>query len=163
MTTSIYGKIEIKIYDTGFDDWYSIIDVGIALTGNYDLFGCLFGIRNLANFNPLFESRGQPDDCSESLLYEYDSGEYFHGLTWCTFEELININLNELSDLPDSRFLDADGIKRYPNNEQEKSLCKYISRREALDSSEFQQLIELMSVLAKNYGESGVRMVVFFD
>ena len=68
MSTSIYGKIEIKKYDTGFDDWYSIIDVGIALTENYDLFGCLFGVRNPANFNPLFESRGQPEDCSQDLL-----------------------------------------------------------------------------------------------
>lgn len=98
-----------------------------------------------------------------SVLSEYNASKYFRGLTWCTFKELININLNELSDLPDSRFLDVEGIKRYPNNEQEKSLCKYMSRREALDDMEFQQLFELMSVLAKNYGESGVRMVVFFD
>ncbi len=163
MSTSIYGYVEIKIYNSGLDDWFSIINVGIAMPGNYDIFGCLFGVRNLANFKPLFPSRGFPIDCSEEIINEYKSEECYHDITWCTYEELKNIDYSELSLAPDERIMVERGIKRYPSNDSEAKLRKHISRGEVLNDSGFQLLFELMGVLAKRYGNEGVRMVVYFD
>ena len=125
MGTHIYGWIEIKKFDSGFDDWFPVIDIGIALHGNYDIYGCLFGVRNYANFAPLFPFRGVPLDCSEEIIREYAEG--YEGITWCTYQELTEINLDELSDAPDQRFhteMETPNgtalVKRFAENEEEK-------------------------------------------
>lgn len=168
MGTHIYGWVEIKNFDSGFDDWFPIIDIGIAMVGNYDIYGCLFGVRNYANFKPLFPFRGVPPDCSEEIIRKYAEG--YQGITWCTYQELTEIDLDELSEAPDQRFYTEietpNGtalVKRFAENEVEKAQCRYISRRKALNDPEFQQLMELMQVLSKQYGKNGVRMVVYFD
>ena len=169
MSTSIYGYVEIKKFDSGLDDWFSVIDVGIAMTGNYDIFGCLCGVRNYANFEPLFPSRGLPSDCSDEIVSEVEQGDY-HSATWCTFRELQEIDLKELSVEPDQRFLGEEKtkkgiitVKRFPSSEEEYKKRKYLSRGDALNDQEYLQLMELMKVLAKRYGAEGVRMVVYFD
>jgi hypothetical protein len=170
MSTSIYGAVEIRKFDSGFDDWFAIIDVGIALGGDYDLFACLFGVRNLANFRPLFPARGAPPDCSREVFAQYREADYYNNLTWCTYQELLDIDRDELSDAPDSRIVTSmdtpDGpvtLKRPPATPEEWSRRTSLSRGDALQNPEFQQLMELMAVLAKSYGTAGVRMVVWFD
>lgn len=170
MSTSIYGSVEIKKFNLGFDDWFEIIDVGIALTGNYDLFGCLFGVRNYANFNPLFQDRDFPPDCSDEVSKKFHSEEMYRHLTWCSFHELKNVNLDEIADKPDSRIFDEAQtpkgkivIKRFLEGPEETHKARHMSRRQALDDPDYIQLLELMEVLAKSYGDEGVRMVVWFD
>ena len=165
MSTEIYGAVEIKMFDWGSDAWYSVIDAGMFLPANYDLFGCLFGVRNYANFEPLFSSRGAPPDCCDSLLSAYKANDGHHDFTWCFYSELKRIDLSELSLEPNQRFWDTKStppMKRLPTSEEEQEQRTYTTRREALSVPEFQQLLELMSVLAKHYGEEGVRLSVYF-
>lgn len=159
MGTSIYGSVEIKKFDDGFDDWYSIIDVGMALGGDYDVFGCLFGIRNYANFEPLFANRGFPNNFS----HDFYKTESWKNVTWCTYQELLNVDLDEKGVLSHQRFELSNGIFGLPENEIQEGKRKYMTRGQALSHPDFQQLMELMSVLAKRYGNDGVRMVVYFD
>lgn len=164
MSTYIYGSVEVKQGNSGISDWVTIMDIDIS--SDYNLFACLFGIRNYANFKPLFPSRGYPPDCSDTIIKEYGGEEFSslddfltrcydslhgyalgfsYGLTWCSYKELQDIDLDEKSEKTCIR------------------TGKYITRREALDNFEFQELIQKMSDLAKRYGEEGVRMVVYFD
>src|SRR4051794_40036201 len=75
--------------ETYFGDWYGVIDVATLIAKNYDLFACLFGVANFANFRPLFPSRGLPADASATVLESYEQGkDYFFGATWATLDEL---------------------------------------------------------------------------
>lgn len=165
MSTSIYGAVEVKLYDDGFDDWYSVIDSGSIVTGNYDFFGCLFGVRNPANFEALFPERGFPKDCCEVIRKDYSDAEY-RGKTWCSYNELLNIDLDEKALAPDQRVLqDYEGVmvKAYATTDEQRARAKTMTRGEALDEPGFKLLMDLMAVLAARYGEDNVRWVVCFD
>ncbi len=166
MSTSIYGHVEVKLFDGGFDDWFSVIDSGPIVTGNYDFFGCLFGVRNPSNFQPLYPERGLPVDCCDSIKEDYGEGEYHNSASWCSYSELKNIDLEEKALAPDQRVLqDYDGVlvKAYAKNDEQRSKAKTMTRGDALDEPGFKLLMELMSVLANKYGKDSVRWVVYFD
>jgi hypothetical protein len=165
VSTSIYGFIEVKLFDTGFDNWYSAIDISAIFTGNYDIFGCLFGVRNPSNFAPLFADRGLPKDCCDNIKEDFESGEY-RNPTWCSYKELVCIDREEKALAPDSRVYKMHGgvrIKGYPDSDEERALAKVMSRGDVLKGAEYDTLVELMSVLVKRYGEEGVRWVAYFD
>lgn len=165
MSTSIYGFVEVKLFDNGLDDWYSVIDTGAVLIGNYDFFGCLFGIRNPSNFEPLFANRGIPEDCCDEIKQDFQNGGFLEP-TWCTYKELLNINFDEKALAPDSRVLqNYNGVivKGYPNNDAERAQAKIMTRGEALDEPGYKLLLSLMQVLASRYGDSNVRWIAYFD
>lgn len=76
---------------------------------NYDAFGCLFGVRNYANFRPLAAGRGLPADASATVsdrfaqLAEWYGGDGVHSTTWITWAEVKAIDWDEPAEKPDSR------------------------------------------------------------
>lgn len=76
---------------------------------NYDAFGCLFGVRNYANFRPLAAGRGLPLDASAALraqftqLTEWYPEDGVHGATWITWAEVKSVDWDEAAEKPDSR------------------------------------------------------------
>ena len=61
MGTDIAGWIEVNVSPEDNEGlWLAIVDLGLLLERSYDLFGCLFGVRNYARFRPLFADRGLP-------------------------------------------------------------------------------------------------------
>lgn len=84
---------------------------------DYRAFGSLFGVRNHAQFEPLFADRGFPTDMSWRLLDEVESwgadrenpnaelGRIdFHSASWLTLDELDGVNWDEEADAPDSHY-----------------------------------------------------------
>ena len=65
MGTDICGWVEVKYGNM----WWPIIKIDYLVNRNYDIFGCLFGVRNYANFKPIAPDRGLPEDVS-SLVKE---------------------------------------------------------------------------------------------
>lgn len=90
--------------------WYTAHDLGSLYEGrDYDAFGCLFGVRNYANFRPLAASRGLPVDASATVsarfaqLTEWYGEDGFHGTTWITWAEVKAVDWDEDAERPDSR------------------------------------------------------------
>ncbi|MFC8537484.1 hypothetical protein ACFUJY_26710 [Streptomyces sp. NPDC057249] len=111
MGTDMSGFLE---YRTSQDDqepaWYSAQDLSsLNDVRNYDAFGCLFGVRNYANFRPLAAGRGFPADASATMsarfaqLTEWYGQDGFHGTTWITWAEVKAVDWDELAEKPDSR------------------------------------------------------------
>ena len=77
--------------DLGEDTWHPVVDASILVGGrDYDLWGCLFGAVNRANFIPIAAGRGLPDDASKAVkdeaarAAEMDPGAGFVWPTWVT-------------------------------------------------------------------------------
>ncbi|WP_239475349.1 hypothetical protein [Streptomyces sp. CS131] len=97
MGTDISGFIEYRASgDEQEPTWYGAHNLGPLddYVRNYDAFGCLFGVRNYANFIPLAAGRGFPPDASAALsarfarLAERYGEDGFHGTTWITWAEV---------------------------------------------------------------------------
>lgn len=161
MSTSIYGFVEI--YFDAVDTWIDTIDAGVVLGNDYDVMGCLFGVRNYGNFAPLFPDRGLAPNSSGKVYDDYRRlRDEITSISWCNYEELSCIDLSELSLEPDQRIW-VNNTKRFPETDKEKLLRKYITRKEALSNAEFQLLLTLMKALADRYGAKNVRLSVYFD
>ncbi|MEU8763559.1 hypothetical protein [Streptomyces sp. NPDC048659] len=111
MGTDISGFIEYRTSEGGKEAaWYVAHDLdSLNDTRNYDAFGCLFGVRNYANFRPLAAHRGLPGDVSAALgarfaqLAEWYGGDGFHGHTWITWGEVKAVDWEERAEKPDKR------------------------------------------------------------
>ena len=112
MGTDISGFVECRswrLHEDGEDTpWRAAIDLFfLNITRNYDAFGCLFGIRNYANFRPLATERGLPADASEAVRAELDRlsqwPDQAYGTTWVSWAELVAIDWTEEAEAPDSR------------------------------------------------------------
>ncbi|MEU3919360.1 hypothetical protein [Streptomyces sp. NPDC029004] len=124
MGTDISGFVEHRAQraDEGERDavWRAAVDLShLNDTRNYDAFGCLFGVRNFANFRPLAAERGRPLDASEEVRDELDRlapwPDQAFGTTWITWAELKAVDWDESAELPDSRIHQyrqtSDGLK----------------------------------------------------
>ncbi|HET6356874.1 hypothetical protein [Streptomyces sp.] len=124
MGTDISGFVECRAWHLHEEEedavWRAAIDLFfLNITRNYDAFGCLFGIRNYANFRPLAAERGRPVDASETVRSELDAlaawPDQAFGTTWITWTELKTVDWDEPAELPDSRIHQyrqtSDGLK----------------------------------------------------
>ncbi|MDI2126561.1 hypothetical protein [Yinghuangia seranimata] len=112
MGTDIRGVIERAKRDfrTGAPvAWRRSIALGeLYRTRDYDAFGCLFGVRNFANFRPIAAERGLPADVSDAVRAEYD-GMRAHdeanafSATWVGWDELATVDWDEPAEAPDDR------------------------------------------------------------
>jgi hypothetical protein len=103
--TDIHGVIEYRRASpsAGHGPWKQAIDLdALNDTRNYDAFGCLFGVRNFANFRPVAADRGLPDDATGFTISRMARWEYF-GATWIGWPEIEVIDWDEPAELPDSR------------------------------------------------------------
>jgi len=161
MGTSVNGVVEIN--PTWLDEWLSVVDAGLILAKNYEVYGCLFGVRNNASFEPLFANRGLPNDCSKQVLEDYKlSADEYYDPSWCTYKELSEIDLEEMSREP-VEWIEVKDTKHFLRSHPEQTVRKHISRGEALADPDFQTLFKLMGVLAERHGKERVRLVVYFD
>ena len=184
MGTDIHGWVEVKRNEKY--GWEAIIFISDFIHRNYDMFGCLFGVRNYAGFRPIAPDRGLPNDISWYVEKDYkewyDDGA--HSVTWITWKEIKSIDWEEEGESEDARVhVYIDGKYYYKflwSNElteeeweklsKQKKLVKgsteyrleKIKRREAL-TEDWELLFELMEFLAKKYGDENVRLVVWFD
>ncbi|MFF3137718.1 hypothetical protein [Streptomyces mirabilis] len=112
MGTDISGFVECRawqLHEEGEDSvWRAAIDLFfLNITRNYDAFGCLFGVRNYANFQPLAMDRGLPVDASETVRAELDQlaqwPDQAYGTTWITWAEIKEVDWDEPAEKADSR------------------------------------------------------------
>ncbi|MFJ6634737.1 hypothetical protein ACIQMR_25590 [Streptomyces sp. NPDC091376] len=124
MGTDISGFVECRAWhlhdEGGHSAWRAAIDLFLLnVTRNYDAFGCLFGVRNYANFRPLAADRGLPADASKAVRAELDKlaqwPDQAYGTTWITWAELKAVDWDEPAEKPDSRLHQyrqtADGLR----------------------------------------------------
>lgn len=99
----------------GVEEWFAFIDLSGFLGNSYDLFGCLFGVRNYAQFRPIAPFRGLPTDVSQRVRHEleqreldptdlYDEAEVgAYGYSWISWAEIKAIDWNEAGEAADTR------------------------------------------------------------
>lgn len=111
MGTDISGFLEYRApQDDQEPIWYCTHDLSsLNDVRNYDAFGCLFGVRNYANFRPAAADRGFPTDASATVsarfaqLTEWYGEDGFHSTTWITWAEVKAVDWEEPAEKPDSR------------------------------------------------------------
>ena len=87
MGCDIHGYVEIRPYPDIGGRWNAVVDAGMLLPRDYDMFGCLFGVRNLATFEPLFPFRGLPEDTDRHEQLRLDKEPDCHSTSWATLAE----------------------------------------------------------------------------
>jgi hypothetical protein len=108
MGTDINGWVEVQAFPEFPDDpWVAVVDIGMLLGRDYDLFGCLFGVMNFAHFRPIVPLRGLSANASTVVQQEtsaaaaYDDGMLWP--TWISLPEIQALDQDELALYPDSR------------------------------------------------------------
>jgi hypothetical protein len=185
--TDIRGRVEIK--DEWLDDWVSVVNIGPILSRQYDMFACLFGVMNYANFRPLAPERGIPADTSQEVardLLDHEQNALFP--TWIGWDEIQAIDWNEAGIKPDERVhryeMQDGGHLRYVskgvhpysdmlNFDEEYSWeeddgyvykIETISRAAALEGDPgWPLLFKIMDLLARQNPRRLVRLVVWFE
>ncbi|MFE1314589.1 hypothetical protein [Streptomyces sp. NPDC058755] len=107
MSTDIHGGIEFRHpgVDTDYYDgepWVAAMDLWpLYDETDYAAFGCLFGVRNYAGFQPLAPGRGLPVDLSSGIrsqLVAWVAAGDLHGATWVSWAELASMDLATVPD-----------------------------------------------------------------
>ena len=121
MGTDIHGAIECRPQH-GLPmarDWEYGMDLELAYaTRDYDAFGCLFGVRNFAGFDPVASGRGLPADAAPRTRNQA-AGMIppFFGVTWIGWTEIDAIDWDQPASRPDARLhrykQDDDGRWHY--------------------------------------------------
>ncbi|MFJ8039541.1 hypothetical protein ACIRBX_03375 [Kitasatospora sp. NPDC096147] len=119
MGTDIHGFVECRashgMPPDEEDGWSAAIDLELLYAGrDYDAFGCLFGVRDLANFAPLAAGRGLPDDLAGPTRAAHAAWRSdAMGETWIGWAEVEAVDWDEPSADVDDRIhecrIDADG------------------------------------------------------
>lgn len=146
------------------------------------MFGLLFGVRNLAQFEPIAAERGVPDDDWNHYndIDEDDFIEGCHSHSYILASEISSIDWEqESSDYFDGTFVYEDGKEEWivgyayssnkPNckNGEEIRIGNKIYRsikmkqKDAL-SEEWKIVFDMIKLLSDYHGEDSVRMIVGF-
>lgn len=108
MGCDIHGFVELDKRGHGDDErsWWVAAGNLFGFVGrSYDSFGCLFGVRNYANFDPVAPDRGIPEHASRTVEEDYESwGVDAHSASFLTFEEMLAIDWQETAESPDERY-----------------------------------------------------------
>ena len=160
MSVVIDGWVEVQWLPPGYRPWHpsppwtAVITVGSILDQNVDMFGSLFGVRNVSRFRPLAPDRGFPSDPSLVLAEEISELQPFLArreighASWLTWAEIDRIDWEEPAETTEPVGLS--------------SVDHVATRREAL-SGPWILLFDLMRRLAQDYGSDHVRLVVWFS
>jgi len=114
MGCDIHGYVEVdKRHSNDDDGWWKPAGNLFPFVGrSYDSFGCLFGVRNYAGFDPVAENRGLPANLSREVRTERNSwGEDGHSDTYLTFAEVLEIDWSEQAERHDRRYSILDENK----------------------------------------------------
>ena len=98
MGTDVQGYIEINTCnESGEDLWFNVIDIGIVVERNYEMFGKLFGVRAVSNAEVLAASRGLPEGTPNRKELGTNE-ERIVNQSWATWKEIEafipNINID---------------------------------------------------------------------
>ena len=102
MSTDIHGGIEFRHPGVGSDyydgePWVAAMDLWpLYDETDYAAFGCLFGVRNYAGFQPLAPDRGLPVDLSSGMrsqLGPWVASDGLYSASWVSWAELASIDL----------------------------------------------------------------------
>ena len=115
MGCDIHGAIEAD----GPHGWDYLADLGWLVGRSYSTFGCLFGVRNYAGFDPAFEGRGFPSDRSwklDSIIEDYAERDLIgavdcHSPSYAWLDELLALDWDERAEELGERYsvLDEHG------------------------------------------------------
>lgn len=114
MGCDIHGYVEVDIRHNEDDEqWWNPAGNLFPFVGrSYDSFGCLFGVRNYSNLEPIAPDRGIPSDASSTVTDDYESwGVDAHSASHVTHEELQDVDWSEEAVEPDSRYSVLDENK----------------------------------------------------
>ncbi|MGW7404040.1 hypothetical protein ACWGI9_09910 [Streptomyces sp. NPDC054833] len=140
MSTDIHGGIEFRHpgVDTDYyegEPWVAAMDLWpLYDETDYAAFGCLFGVRNYAGFQPLAPDRGLPVDLSSGMrakLGPWVAAGDLYGASWVSWAELAS---------PHRRIGAVLGPETH-----------------------WPHVFAVMKALAGRFGDDGVRLVVAFD
>jgi len=110
MGCDLHGYVEVQTHgDEGH--WYAAVCVEGVTGRSYDSFGCLFGVRNSAQFKPVADHRGLPDDLSLTAKVDHGECSDYHSESYLSFDEIQAIDWSEPARTNDSRIsvVDAEG------------------------------------------------------
>lgn len=104
MVTDIHGFIECRgVFSAESAGWIAAMSLDlVGLDSDYDAFGSLFGVRNLAAFAPVAAGRGLPVDATETTRAQFREPDC-HGSTWISWSEVQAIDADEPAMAVDSR------------------------------------------------------------
>jgi hypothetical protein len=117
------------------------------------MFGSLFGVRNDYGFRPVAAERGVPFGISSELMDYYEvpadpadrGNDWALSPTWITQRELQSVDWQEFGEKPEPGT--APGPTR---------------QREEVVTPGWRTVLDIMEVLARQFGDDGVRLVVWF-
>jgi hypothetical protein len=175
MGIDIHGWVEIKPKT----QWQGVIKIDSILGRNYLMFGCLFDEK--CYFESVASSRA-PTNTSDEV--SYDNAFHHAGLEQClTYSEIKKINWSELSIEMMEHVYVRDGFDKlhliegyelsnvdYTRLQKDSYFEKgclifkleKIQRKDCL-THDWLRLFEFMRILADEFGEENVRLVVWFD
>jgi hypothetical protein len=91
MGTNVHGYVEVNGVElTGETHWSKIIEIGLFVERDYEIFGLLFGVRVDPTINGIAKNRGIPD--GTSMPQDHDN-KGLHGQTWIDWEEIAEVYL----------------------------------------------------------------------
>lgn len=113
MGCDIHGYVEVDKRHRQDDSWWKSAGSLFPFVGrSYDAFGCLFGVRNYSQFDPVAADRGIPHNASRTVTKEYESwGVDAHSASYLTYEEIQDIDWQENAVAPDARYSILDENK----------------------------------------------------
>lgn len=137
MGCDIHGWVEMKDGNWG---WDAVVNIDSLINRGYDAFAYLFGVRNYANFEALFEDRGIPEGASWKLRQDYEHwGEDAHSASYATLTEILaHVQPDGESALPDERIHQYELL---PGGVRGRYLGKFAASN-ALDEEALTQLAE---------------------
>ncbi|MGW7380605.1 hypothetical protein [Streptomyces sp. NPDC054794] len=169
MSTDIHGGIEFRHpgVDTDYyegEPWVAAMDLWpLYDETDYAAFGCLFGVRNYAGFQPLAPDRGLPVDLSSGMREHLGScvaEGSLYGASWVSWAELASMDLAAVSPT------DLHSVTERVERTADGGMCTYEPRTVGAvlgPGTDWPHVFAVMKALAGRFGDDGVRLVVAFD
>ena len=183
MGTDIHGYIEFRMQHV-MEYWCAAINIGPMAERYYNLFGYLFGVRGPGDkFLPVPTGRGMPSYVAEEtdLVFQSFGGDEPTWISWREFRDAIiaghSIHAYQQSNSGQLQAIEKQFSLAKPDyfttSEQEQLrqgsdvkkdgyLYRYEDDGPLPLGSGWQLIVELGDLLAQQYGEERVRLVVWF-
>ncbi|HEY7092480.1 MAG TPA: hypothetical protein VH393_04840 [Ktedonobacterales bacterium] len=146
MGTDIYGWVEIQHErEDGYRYWRGAIYIRFLVERHYEMFHLLFGRGIISDIPPLAADRGLPDDLSEEAWRDTDYAAVVSP-SWIMWSELDAITWEE-----------RNGVMVHITDTGAE-----LEDRITL-SAGWATLFDMMRLLADRFGQSKIRLVVWFD
>lgn len=137
MGVDILGWVEVN--DPRRGGWNGMIRINYLVDRAYGVFAALFGRTSSGIFDPIAQGRGIPEDKSNEVYYDHPEAIGV-APSWIGWNEIKAVDWKRVAE--DAEWSSEDG---------------------PLVTEGWALLFRLMEVLAQQYGDENVRLVVWFD